>query len=77
MCPRLSCLFLAPPSSLFVTTSIIACGKHLGLHVYLTTVVFSSSPESLLGVDRSSDSKSPSPHISPSVFYKLVVPILK
>ena len=40
------------------------------------TEIFSSSPESL-GVERNSDSKSPSPMVSPTVLYKLLVPLLR
>ncbi len=47
----------------------------LNLIILCWTYTYSSSPESL-GIDRS-DSKSPSPMVSPTVFYKLIVPILK
>ena len=39
-------------------------------------LMLSSSPESL-SLDRSADNKSPSPMVSPSVMYKLLVPLLR
>ena len=40
-------------------------------------LMLSSSPESLASMERSSDNKSPSPMVSPTVFYKLLVPLLR
>ena len=61
----------------FSLLSVCSSRKILNL-LPISDLMLSSSPESLSMVtDRSSDNKSPSPMVSPSVMYKLLVPLLR